>query len=112
MKVIKYLFLTLLTIIGLLIIWFHLPDSLMYRSEIKAGNQFIENIKNYKKMYGQLPDNNQWDTLSKLNPLNPYETFYPEYRKIDGNNFELIYVEGFDPPYMRYDTKDKKWDKK
>lgn len=112
MKIIKYLVFITLTIIVLLFIWFNLPNSIIYYSEIKAGNQFAENLKNYKFKYGKLPENNNWDTLIKLNPLKPYETFYPEYRKIDENNFELVYVEGFDPPYLKYDTKEKKWEKK
>ncbi|MDP4208270.1 MAG: hypothetical protein Q8928_05595 [Bacteroidota bacterium] len=112
MKILKIIGILILTVIGLLIVWVNLPTSILYYSEIKYGNEFVENIYNYKKQHGQFPKDNSWDTLKILNPLKPYETFYPEYHIIDKDNFSLTYIEGFDPPYLQYDTKSKKWEKK
>lgn len=112
MRLINVVLVSILVIIGLIIVWILLPTTLKYHKEITLGNKFIDNIKKYHERNGRLPDENQWDSLAKLNPLKPYETFYPEYRRLDSNNFELTYIEGFDPPYLQYDTKTNKWVKK
>lgn len=97
---------------GLLVLWFNLPIQIQYYSEIKSGDQFVKNIIKYKEQTGQLPKENDWEILAKLNPIKPFENFYPEYRIVDENNFHLTFVEGFDPPYLQYDTRTKIWEKK
>jgi len=64
------------TILGILIffvlitmgffIWWNLPLSINRRSDIKLGDQIIENIERYQNQYG-LPENTDWKTLRKLN---------------------------------------------
>jgi DNA-dependent RNA polymerase auxiliary subunit epsilon len=112
MKIIKIIVAFSVVVFGLLIVWFLLPTSIKYHEEISSGNKFIDNIKQYQTKNGKLPNEDDWTTLSTLNPLKPYETFYPEYRKLNDNNFELTYIEGFDGPYLQYDTKTNKWEKK
>lgn len=92
-----------------LVVWFNLPIEIRYYNKIRLGNQFVENIQQYHTHYGKLPDEDDWNTLPKLNPFHPYEAFYPEYRKIDEQHFTLTFVEGFDPPYVRFTTKTGKW---
>ena len=112
MKFIRIIFITLIAFVSLFIILFNLPINIIYHSEINSGSQFAKNILNFKSANGKLPKNNDWAILEKLNPLKPYEVFYPEYLKIDSDNFQLTYTEGFDGPYLTYDTKTKKWEKK
>ena len=33
----------------------------------------------------------------------------PEYEKIDSITFELVFISGFDGPYLRYCSNSKKW---
>ena len=73
---------------------------------------FRKFVKKNKDKYRQLPDDTLCDRLSKLNLLKPFGKFYPEYRKIDKNNFELVYVEGVDKPYLSHEIKEDKWEKK
>ena len=112
MRFIKISGIIIVSLFGLVILWFNLATSILYYSEIKQGNGFIENIRKYQKRNGKLQDENQWDTLAILNPIKPYENFYPEYRKINANNFYITYIEGFDSPYLQYDTMSKKWEMK
>ena len=112
MKTLKIITITFLLIFGLLAIWFNLPTKVLYHSEIKSGNEFVENILKYKDQTGHLPKENDWVTLEKLNPIKPYERFYPEYRTLDQDDFYLTFIRGFDPPYLQYDTKTKKWEMK
>lgn len=112
MKAVKTISFIFISLAVLLFVWFNLPTSILYYSEIKSGNEFIENIIKYKRQTGQLPKENDWETLAKLNPIKPYENFYPEYRITDQDNFYLTFIDGFDPPYLQYNTKTRKWMKK
>jgi len=112
MKIVKTVSIISISLVGLIFVWFNLTTSILYHSEIKSGNQFIKNILKYKKQTGHLPKEDDWETLAKLNPIKPYENFYPEYRITDQDNFYLTFIEGFDPPYLQYDTETKKWEKK
>ncbi len=83
MKAINIVSITFLLIFGLIVIWFNMPTKVLYHSEIKSGNEFVLNILKYKDQTGHLPMENDWVTLEKLNPIKPYENFYPEYRILD-----------------------------
>ena len=112
MKALKIVTIGFLLIFILIAIWFNLPINVLYHSEIRAGNEFVVNVLKFKSQTGHLPKENDWVILEKLNPKKPYESFYPEYRILDQDNFSLTFIEGFDPPYLQYDTKGKKWEKK
>ncbi len=96
-------------IIGSLMICSNLPISIFYYKEISNGDVFAKHIKQYQKENNKLPDQMDWETLQKLNPLKPYNEIYPDYKKIDDSSFMLSYIVGFDGPYLTYETKTKKW---
>lgn len=90
-----------------------MPVSIIYYKEIEMGNKFAENIKNYKQQFGKFPKEDDWQTLSKLNSWRPngeYQEWYPEFKVVDSVNFSLTYIEGFDPPYLSFDTKSNTWE--
>lgn len=106
------------TILGLLIFfvlitmgffkWCNLPLSINRRSDIKLGDQIIENIERYQKQYG-LPENTDWKTLRKLGFRDKIDFLQPAYRKLNENEFALIFIESFDGPYLMWTSKDRKW---
>ncbi len=100
---------TLISLIILLLSWFYLPYQWKYYTEIKQGNLYIERINYYKKIHRSLPKETDWKLLDSLNPIKPSDNFYPQYIKINDFEFELIYIEGFDPPFVRYNSKSEKW---
>jgi hypothetical protein len=110
MKYLKNTSLAFILVLVISLIWIYLPIQLLYRSEIIAGNKFAENLKNYQQKHGKLPAENDWETLAKLNPIKPYKAHYPHLQILDKPHFELIFVRGFDPPYLRYSTKTQKWE--
>jgi hypothetical protein len=85
--------------IGGYFVWWHLPLAINRASDIKLGEKIIKNIETYKIKKG-LPQDNDWKTLKQLGFRDKGDFFQPEYRKVDDNNFELIYVESFDGPYL------------
>ncbi|MEZ7498887.1 hypothetical protein QO200_09055 [Flavobacterium sp. Arc3] len=94
--------------IGVYFIWWKLPLTINRSSDIKLGEQLIENIESYQKQNG-LPNNNDWKTLRKFGFEDKIDFLQPEYRKLDDDNFELIYVEGFDEPYLMWTSTERKW---
>lgn len=86
-----------------------LPNSIQYHSEIMYGNLYVEKLLQYKERHGELPEFTDYDILYELNPEPSKEFFYPQYNKIDKNNFSLTYIIGFDGPYVSYNTFDKVW---
>ena len=97
-------------IIGAYFIWWNLPLIINRSSDINLGEQIIENIESYQKQNG-LPDNNDWETLRKFGFRDKIDFLQPEYRKLSEDNFELIYVEGFDGPYLMWTSTERKWKK-
>jgi hypothetical protein len=106
------------TILGILIffvliimgffIWCNLPLSINRRSDIKLGNQIIENIERYQNQNG-LPNNTDRETLQKFGFRDKIDCLQPEYRKLNENEFELVYLEGFDGPYLMWTSKERTW---
>lgn len=105
------LFLFLLILIPLIVFFSlkMLPNSIQYHSEIKYGNQYVERLVQYKETHGNFPESTDYDILQELNPEPSKELFYPQYHKIDEQNFSLTYIIGFDGPYFTYNTLNKEW---
>lgn len=95
-------------VIGAYFIWWNLPLTINRSSDINLGEQIIKNIESYQKQNG-LPDNNDWETLRKFGFRDKIDFLQPEYRKLSDDNFELIFVEGFDGPYLMWTSTEKKW---
>jgi hypothetical protein len=100
------IFLTL-TISGYLI-WWNLPLTIIRSNDISLGEKIIKNIESYQKVNG-LPDDNDWETLRKFGFRDKIDFLQPEYRKLDAENFELIFVEGFDGPYLMWTSMEREW---
>lgn len=105
-KVIGLLF--LLTTI-LYVIWLTLPVSINRYTDIKFGDGVIEKIEDYRKTNGRLPETDDWLTLKTLGFRDKVDFLVPEYQKLNDDNYELRYIEGFDGPYLLWNSKDKIW---
>jgi hypothetical protein len=96
--------------IALLVIWWNLPLSINRYSDINFGNEIILKIESYQKANG-LPENDDWKTLMKFGFNENLLGLEPEYSKLDNNTFEIIFLEGFDGPYLMWNSKERKWKK-
>ncbi|MFD0975394.1 hypothetical protein [Salinimicrobium gaetbulicola] len=96
-----------LIIIGL--IYFNLPFEVTRKTDIEFGNKLVERIEAFKKEKGQLPTPNDWMALEELGFKTEMLGTDPTYEKINENEFELIYLEGFDGPYLLYNSRQKHW---
>jgi hypothetical protein len=109
MKKIALVILTLfILVVGGYFIWWNLPLSINRSSDIKLGEQIIQNIESYQKRNG-LPGNNDWETLRKFGSREKINSLQPEYRKLNETEFELVYDEGFDGPYLIWNSTERNW---
>jgi len=106
---------TLISILSTLIIgaflfigYWKLPEEINRKSDIKFGNTLIEKIEDYKNITGHLPDNDDWKELEKLGFGIEELKNKPDYTT-DGINYELTFLEGFDGPYLMWNSKERKW---
>lgn len=100
-------FMTLAIVIGLYLIWWNLPLTINRHSDIKFAEKIIENIENYNHKTNVLPDNRDWETLKKFGFQDEMDFLQPEYSRIDSVTLELIYIEGFDGPYLMWNSKER-----
>lgn len=93
---------------ALLLIWLNLPPTITRYSDIRLGNRIIARIEDYKKAHG-LPDRHDWETLKQFGFKVDGDVWTPQYEKIDSENYELVFVEGFDGPYLLWNSKQREW---
>ena len=98
----------LILLIGFYFIWWNLPLTINRHSDIKLGDKIIDNIEKYK-IKNNLPDNDDWETLRKFGFRDKTDFLQPEYSKVDSSTFELIFIEGFDGPYLMWNSKERLW---
>ena len=89
-------------------IYFHLPFQIKYRSEIKFGNELVEKIEKFRTQNDSIPQTTDYEILQSFGFENN-ENFLPTYQKINTTDYMLIYSWGFDPPWLYYFSKTKKW---
>jgi len=98
----------ILLILSITVYW-NLPIEVTRKSDIKLGNELIEKIEGYKKSNVKLPANNDWRTLEKLGFTMKDLGTTPSYVKDSSNNYELVYIDSFDGPYLLWNSQEKKW---
>ncbi|WP_177764429.1 hypothetical protein [Flavobacterium sp. I3-2] len=110
MKKVVYILISiiLLSIVSLIIYWI-LPFEVTRKSDINFGNKLIENINSYKIEYGKLPENDDWKTLEKIGFKTKMLGTTPSYESNGIDEFEIIFLEGFDGPYLMWNSKENKW---
>jgi len=109
-KTIKIIGLLLGLTVVLYMTWLNLPVTINRYSDIKYADKIIDQIEEYKKNKG-LPESDDWETLKKFGFKDHADFLVPEYQKINNDNYELIFIEGFDGPYLLWNSKDRKWKK-
>ena len=109
-KIVNIIVSFLILLIGFYFIWWNLPLSINRHTDIKLGDKIIDNIEKYK-VHNKLPDNDDWETLRKFGFRDKIDFLQPEYSKIDSSTFELIFIEGFDGPYLMWNSKERVWKK-
>ncbi len=98
----------IIVLVILYLIWIKLPFTINRHSDISLGSKIISQIESYRKTNG-LPESNDWNTLKKFGFIDHLNFLEPEYQKLNENDYQLIFIEGFDGPYLMWTSLDKKW---
>lgn len=105
--VILILFFFAILLIG--VICYYVPFEIQYRKEIRLGNQLIEQIENFRLQNDSIPEENDYKSLKSLG----FDLEYglaAMYTKLNKTDYIIAYYWGFDPPYLFYYSKTKKWE--
>lgn len=98
--------------IAVVLFIYNRPLTLVKHKEISRGYELIKGIEAYQQKKGKLPENGDWAAFQEIGfTLNELERAYPEFRKLSDISFELSYTEGFDPPYLMWNSTEREWKK-
>jgi hypothetical protein len=107
-KLIIFLSSIILLIIICITIYWNLPIDITRHSDIKYGNSLIQNIETYHRLHKKLPKNDDYKTLEKLGFKMEQLGIKPDYTTDSTGSYELTYLEGFDGPYLIWNSNEKK----
>src|SRR5690606_41791202 len=63
----------------------------------------------YKVENNKLPENDDWETLEKIGFKTEMLGTSPSYETDGNDEYEIIFLEGFDGPYLMWNSKEGKW---
>jgi hypothetical protein len=107
-RVLKTIGLSFIGTIIIYVIWLNLPPTINRYRDIKLANKIIEKVDRYREVNG-LPDRHDWETLKQFGFTIDGDVWKPQYEKINDITYELVFVEGFDGPYLLWTSSDRKW---
>ncbi len=107
-KILITIFIFLTVIILVVFIWINLPFTITRYYDIKRGENIIQNVQTYKQKNG-LPNNNEWKVLEMLGFENKVDYLQPDYFKINDEIYEIIYLDGLDGPFLKWNSKERVW---
>jgi len=111
MKIFKIFGILIIALIGAWAIWWHLlPFKINRYSDIELGENVIANIKRYKTVTNKLPKSGDWETLKKLGFESRDVGTNPSYANRDDSLFEIVFLEGFDGPYLLWNSSKGNWE--
>lgn len=103
------------TVIGVLVLaavlwaYVQMPMSWRRHKDIQLGNTLIENVQNFQKQHNRLPENHENAVLLQLGFRQNKLGWQPNYRKIGANQFQIVYADGYVPPFLTWDSHTKQW---
>ena len=106
---IKSLVMGFIVMIGVVWLYLHMPLVFRRHKDIQHGDTLITHIQNYQKQHHSLPENNDEQTLAQLGIVKNAQGWQPAYHKQDEDSFQIIYQDGFTPPYLYWQSDEKRW---
>ncbi|TNE82519.1 MAG: hypothetical protein EP332_00020 [Bacteroidetes bacterium] len=96
--------------IAVVLFIYNRPLDLVNHKEISRGYELIKGIEAYQQKKGKLPENGDWAAFQEIGfTIIELEHAYPEFRKLSDTSYELSYTEGFDPPYLIWNSTEREW---
>jgi len=96
--------------ISLFVGWINLPVKYNRADDIKVGNELIAKIEEFRVDSNKLPQYADWPTLKSIGfSEESIESAYPEYDRVNDSVYELVFVLGFDGPYLLWNSEEQIW---
>lgn len=97
-------------VIALLVIgYMNLPTESRRKKDIDLGNTLIANVEQFQKQHQKLPENNDEAILIQLGFRKNKQGWQPNYQKIAPNHFQIVYADGYEPPFLAWDSQEREW---
>ena len=86
------------------------PIRFPFKENVKRGNELIQGIENYIDKYDQIPPEDNWEALKEAGfTTEELATSHPQFLNLGNSSYQLVFIRGFDPPYLFWDSNDKTW---
>lgn len=92
------------------LLWWGLPLSVKRAADIARGRALSQRIAHYQQQHAALPASEDWGALAQIGfTKEEMERANPQYTKLDDATYELIFVSGFDGPYLLWNSRQGQW---
>lgn len=91
------------------IAYLNIPIEWRRHKDIEHGNKLIQNIQIYQQQHNRLPENSEIETLNKLGFTQNARGWQPAYQKQNEHSYRIIYLDGYTPPYLYWQSDEKIW---
>lgn len=105
----KSALITFIVLLIAIVTYWILPFQIKRKSEIEYGNDLIKKIELFKLSSNKLPNTDDWEILEEIGFKPEMLGTNPAYTKIDNNNFEILFLDSFDGPFLLWNSNDRKW---
>lgn len=72
------------------------------------GERVVEAVEAYRVEHGALPDVEDQEVMLGLG-FELTEGWYPDFQVLEGGEYRLVFLKGFDGPYLIYDSRKRVW---
>lgn len=100
----------IISCITIIYAYLNLPLEWRRHKDIQLAQTLSQNIEQYRQQHAHLPVENNSQILKQLGFRHHKDTgWQPNYRKLDETHYQIIYKDGYEPPYLNWDSRNQKW---
>lgn len=92
------------------LLWWSLPFSIKRATDVVRGRALSQRIKQYQQQHAALPASDDWVALKQIGfTEEEMERANPQYIRLDSADYQVVFVSGFDGPYLMWNSRQGHW---
>ena len=92
------------------LLWWSLPLSVKRAADVSRGQALSQRLARYQQQHAALPATDDWVALKQVGfTAEEMERASPQYTKLNSTAYQLVFVSGFDGPYLMWDSRQGQW---